>query len=902
MIGQSIAHYKIVEKIGAGGMGEVYRAHDEKLNRDVALKILPPAYAADSDRMARFQREARLLASLNHANIASIYGLEEGGGVHAIVLELVEGEDLAVTLRARTFGIEEALDIAVQVAEALDFAHDAGIVHRDLKPANVKVTPEGKVKVLDFGLAKAFLDDSNNASDAGMTMSPTMSVAASAAGVILGTAAYMSPEQARGKQVDRRADIWAFGVLLFEMLSGKQLFRGETISDTLAGVIKDDPDWRLLPPDTPALVVEIMRRCLEKSPRRRLQSIGEARIALEELLHGSKNGPGSVTLLSSSFAHAALDSTPAVERKNSRRPAILLWLLSIVVVGVGATFFGMRMPSSPEHTLARRFHLDPEGYQAFYPIPPALSPDGRHVAYFTGSGLSIRDLHSLESIDIPGTQRATAPFWSPDAAWLAFGMEGKIHKVAAQGGNPSIICDVPFGTLDGGAWGEDEMLYLAPNAGPLYVVSERGGDAKPLFTPNTGESDYHTPSVLPAAKGVVFTTHNPNGRDTIELYVNGERRVLLHIPGARLEYTAWSALAGSASKGHLVFHRQNTNSGIWAMPFDLSSLEVVGDAFLIDSNGAFPSVAKDGSLLYSVGSAGGMQQLVLVNRKGEILSRIGQPQLAMTDPRIAPDGSGVLVSAMEGDSRDIWLHDVQRGTRTKMTFSNEMENHPNWRDSGTITFSRATANAKTYSCSADGSSEPQLVTEGYHMSIVPGSDLVAFSRFLSGTGQDIFYQKWGSDEPAKPFLQTPSSEVGGEISPDGRYLIYMSDESGGNEIYMKPFPQGEGKWQISTSGGAWAKWSKAGDEIIYRSGAEAGASMISVAVRTTPTVQLGTPVVLFTATEVPQLSFRSGFASYDLTLDPETLIMLERVDQSTDPEARMVFSENWYESYRGNRN
>jgi len=850
--------------------------------------------------MARFQREARLLASLNHANIAAIYGLEEGNGVHALVLELVEGEDLAYSLRDRPFAVEEALEIAVQVAEALDFAHDAGVIHRDLKPANVKVTPEGKVKVLDFGLAKAFLDDSTNASDAGMTMSPTMSVAASAAGVILGTAAYMSPEQARGKQVDRRADIWAFGVLLFEMLSGKQLFRGETISDTLAGVIKDDPDWSLLPPNTPALVVELMRRCLEKSPRKRLQSIGEARIALEELLHGSKNGAASVTLLSSSLSLASADSQPMQPVAESRRrPFVLMWLLSILVVAVIGVFAGMQLRSAPASTLARRFYVDPAGYQAFYPNPPALSPDGRYIAYFSGTGLNIRDLHSLESIGIPGTEQASAPFWSPDAAWLGFGMTGSIYKVSAQGGNPTAICDVPFGALDGASWGEDHRLYLAPNAGPLYVVSERGGDPEPLFTPQAGESDYHTPSVLPGGKAVVFTTHNPNGRDTIELYADGERRVLLHIAGARLEYAAWSALPGSSTLGHLVFHRQNTNTGIWAMPFDLASLQVTGDAFLVDSNGAFPSVARDGSLLYSVGSAGGMQQMALVNRKGEILSRIGQPQMAMSSPRISPDGTSVLVSAMEGDSRDIWLHDLQRGTRTKMTFSSEAENHPNWMDARTITFTRSTSNQKTWFRPADGSQEEQIGADGYQLSIVPGVELVAFTRFLPESGQDIFYQKWGSPETAQPFLQTQSSEVGPEISPDGRYIIYMSDESGSNEIYMKPFPNGAGKWQVSTDGGAWPRWSKTGDEIIYRSGVEGGARLMSVTVSTTPSVQLGSPAVVFTAEESPKVSFRSGFPGYDTTSDPEVFVVLERYGDSTGPAARMVFSENWYESYRG---
>jgi serine/threonine-protein kinase len=898
MIGETIAHYTITEKIGAGGMGEVFRARDEKLNRDVALKILPNTYAADAQRMGRFQREARLLASLNHANIASIYGLEESKGTHALVLELVEGEDLSTTLRSRACSLEESLDIAVQIAEALEFAHESGVVHRDLKPANVKVTPEGKVKVLDFGLAKAFMDESSDASDPGTTKSPTLSIAASAAGVILGTAAYMSPEQARGKQVDRRADIWAFGIVLFEMLTGKQLFMGETISDTLAAVIKDDPDWNLLPATTPALVGELIRRCLAKSPRQRLQSIGEARIALEEARSGG--GASSVTLLSSTMSQTAADaSTQAVTAAPARRSRALLWLTSLVVVAAIAAFLGNLLGSSPRSTQARRFFLQPEGLQVSYPTQPALSPDGRRVAFFLGATLYVRDLHALESVEIPGSNAATSPFWSPDGAWLAFGLKGRIYKVAAVGGTPIVVCDVPFGTLDGAAWGDDNMLYLAPNSGPIYRVSDRGGDAEPLFPPEPGESDFHTPSTLPGGRGVVFTTHNTEGRQTIELFADGERKVLLTIPGARLEYAAWSRAPGTSSEGHLVYHRLNSNTGVWAVPFDLGTREITGDPFLLDTDGAFPSVGKDGSLLYSVGSGGGPQQLVIVNRKGEVVSHIGRPQLEASWPSVSPDGRSVLVSAMEGENRDIWLHDVERGTRTRMTFSPDADFHPNWINDGQdIVFSRGSVGVSTFRRPADGSGDPQLFVDGYNASIVDGVELMAFNLFLPDTGQDIFFRSVDSDVAPQPFLQTSASEVGPVLSPDGKHVVYWSDESGGNEIYLKSFPTGEGKWQVSTNGGAWPKWSRAGNEIIFRSGSGATARMMSVSVQTSPNVQLGTPVVMFAAADTPNLSYRSGFAGYDVTADPDRFVMLEYTERTRGPVTRLVFAENWYVSYR----
>jgi Tol biopolymer transport system component len=445
--------------------------------------------------------------------------------------------------------------------------------------------------------------------------------------------------------------------------------------------------------------------------------------------------------------------------------------------------------------------------------------------------------------------------------------------------------------------GTTRCCILPPTPG-RFKVSDRGGDAAPLFPPQAGESDYHTPSTLPDGRGLLFTTHNTEGRDTIELFADGERQVLLHIEGARLEYAAWSALPGSDTEGHLVFHRKNTNVGIWAMPFDLRSRTVTGDPFLLDSAGSFPSVSRDGSLLYSIDSGGGTQQLVFVNRQGEILSRIGRPQVAMRNPRVSPDGKSVLVSVNEGESRDIWLHDVERGTRTRITFSSLSENHPNWLDNGAIiTFTRGSVNAKTFVIPTDGSGEPQDFAGGYHLSTVSGSELVAASVFVPITGNDIYYRSSLADT-LQPFLQTAANEVGAEISPDGKYITYMSNESGSNEVYMKAFPTGEGKWQVSTSGGAWPRWNRAGDEILFRSGAEATASLMSVSVSTSPRVRLGTPSVLFTAEDAPNISFRSGFPGYDATPDPDVLVMLEFNERESGPAARLVFAENWYKSYR----
>ena len=909
MIGTTIAHYEIVEKIGAGGMGEVYRALDKKLNRDVALKILPDIYLSDVQRMGRFQREAQLLASLNHANIASIYGVEEDEGKRALVLELVEGDDLSEVLQARTLRVEEALEYAIQIAEALESAHEKGVIHRDLKPANVKITPEGKVKVLDFGLAKALAGD-GDASELNPMESPTLTAAATGIGMVLGTAAYMSPEQARGKPVDRRADIWSFGVVVFEMMARKQLYAGETISDTLASVIKDAPDWSFLPGDTPQAVADLLGRCLQKDPRRRLQSIGEARITLEDVLRppadaGAPRTIASGMAMSSTLGASAsvLGGSSAGEAAHGAKPSRrvpMAWAASLVLVALLAGLGGHLWKAAEPELSTRKFYLEAEGMQVQYPTQPALSPDGTHLAYFAESAIWIRDLSQLEPVVIPGTDSATSPFWSPDGKWLAFGTANRIYKVPAAGGTPSAICDVPFLTLDGACWGEDDIIYLAPNSGPIYAVSARGGDPKPLFEPAVGESDYHTPSAVPGGRGIFFTTHSEEGRDTIEIYTKSEgRRVILKIPGARLEYATWSARDASSSKGHLVYHRMNTNSGVWALPFDIDTLQRLGEPFILDPNGSFPSVARDGSLVYALGSGGGRNQLVTVNRAGEVIGSIGQPQPGMIWPSVSPDGTKVLVSALESDNRDVWLHDVERGTRTRMSFGNEADWKAVWMNDGKdVVYTNGSAQSnRSYLRPADGSAEPVLLVEGYHPCFLPGEDVMVFNHFDSGQGDGIFIRSLDPDGEVRTFLQTDANEAGPDLSPDGKYIVYMSNESGGNEIYLISFPSGEGKWQVSTAGGAWPCWSRTGDEILYREGVGAGARIMSVAVERSPAIQLGSPVELFSGSDANDLAMGSGMRAFDVTPDPEILVMIQYVGEGRESDTRLVYSENWFEDY-----
>ena len=558
-------------------------------------------------------------------------------------------------------------------------------------------------------------------------------------------------------------------------------------------------------------------------------------------------------------------------------------------------------PAAPEPR-ARKFHLDPDALTVSYPTQPVLSPDGRHVAFFAGTSLWIRDLEALEAVEIPGSDLATAPFWSPDGNWLAFGQSGRIYKVPAAGGQPVAICDLTFGQLDGGCWDDDDFLYLSPNAGPMYRVSSRGGDPRLVFELAPGESDYHTPSPLPGGRGIIFTTHNEKGRETVEVFADGERKLLFEIPGARLEYTTWVPVSGN--DGYLVYHRQQTNNGIWAVPFDIDALELTGEPFVLDPDGAFPSVARDGSLLYAVGSSGGERQLVRVSREGTVLAELGQAQTGMIWPELSPDGRFVLLSAQEADNRDIWLHDIERGTRTRMSFGPESDYFAVWANQGRdILFTHGSAQTNvSFLRPADGSREPEPFLNGYYPHLRDGVDVVIYNRFMPRTGDDLYYRSLEPDAEEQVFLSTPAQESGARLSPDGRFVIYMSNESGTNQVYLTTFPGGTGKWQVSTEGGAWPRWSRAGDEILYRQSAGASGSIMSVSVQVEPSVRLGTPQRIFGAHEMPNLDFGSGYAALAATDNPDEFIMLEYSGEQPDRMVRLVYLENWMESYRRSMN
>jgi serine/threonine-protein kinase len=552
---QTLLHYRLIEQIGEGGMGVVWKAEDTSLHREVAIKVLPTMVSQDPERLVRFDREAKLLASLNHANIASVYGLHEDGDVRFLAMEFVQGEDLAKRLARGRISTADALGIARQVADALQSAHENGVVHRDLKPANILFTPEGQAKVLDFGLAKAF--EADPSSPVNPTLSPTLTSAGTVAGVILGTAAYMSPEQARGEPVDKRTDVWAFGCLLFEMLVGRMTFKEKTISDTLASVLKVEPDWSLLPADVPESIRRLLQRCIQKDPRQRLHDIADARIEIEETLAAPRQ------------------ARPADAATLTPRPRARLALTAVfVLLGVAAGLAVGRMlaPSAPEQRV-RRFFLPvvaEKGQQSLRGTSrtarswrtPVISPDGRMITYVFDDKLWLHDLEQVKPRPLDGTAGARLPFWSPDGSQIGYRVDESLWRISTSGGQPSLICNRASHWF-AGTWRADQTIVFS-DLDEMLEVSARGGEPTVIFEPNDEtERHFHEVHRLPGGRGLVVVLHREEEVDTIALWADGKRKTLFTLESAHLSYPTYSPT------GHILFAREDKNGGVWALPFSL---------------------------------------------------------------------------------------------------------------------------------------------------------------------------------------------------------------------------------------------------------------------------------------------------------------------------------------------
>jgi eukaryotic-like serine/threonine-protein kinase len=888
--GNSIGPYRIIDRLGAGGMGEVYLAEDTKLGREVALKVLPEAYAHDPERRMRLEREARLLASLNHPNVATLHGLQEIGHHAVLEMELVPGETLAERLKHSRIGMAEALPILQQIAAGLEAAHERGIIHRDLKPANIKVLPDGRVKVLDFGIGKIF-EQGRQVEDA--TFSLTSATASGA--VILGTAQYMSPEQARGQALDPRTDIWSFGCVMFEVLTGRPPFKRETSSDTVAAILREEPDWDLVAA-CPRPLQRLVRRCLQKDPRARLRDIADARFEIEE----------------------TLDDTAALRPVTLPTRAIpTRWLIatgvavaSIALIAAAAWYLAQSTVTTPTSGIRVAIPIAAGQRFATGPAPVlAISDDGTRLVYAAAAAartqLFLRPLDRFQAVAIAGTDGATAPFFSPDGEWVGFHSGDTLKRVSLAGGTPLKIADAP--SVASATWGDDDTILFATTAGDgIWRVT--AGAAQQLTRPDPakGETRHSDPQLLPGGKTAL-----------ISVTVGGQT----HPAVLTLATAQWQTLTGIATgggarfvpPGHLVYAQ---SGGLVIVGFDAERGELRGSPVpLLDrvesaANAASQfAVSGNGTLVYVPGqTARPARSLIMMDRDGRA-SPLTSARASYAHPRLSPDGRWVAVTVETETGSDVWVYDLQRGTRTRLT-SNGASGYPIWTPDGkNVTYHSASSEQWTlFTRAADASAPAQPLlrlqrADGgasaaaallpgtlptlsgsnpqYPMSWSGDGRVLAFTERKPSAERDIWVMEQGSDP--SPFLVTPFDESAPSLSEDGRFLAYVSDESGRPEVYVQPYPGPGGRWLISTDGGTDPVWSASGRELYYR-GSD---GILAVSIQAAPVFTAGAP------RRVLQARFDGSEAArnFDASRDGQRFVTV-RSDESEAPlQFHAVF--NW---------
>jgi Tol biopolymer transport system component len=892
--GSTIGTFEIVAPLGAGGMGEVYRAKDKRLDREVAIKVLPDAMTRDADRIARFEREAKLLASLNHPNIGAIHGFETAEGRKFLVLEFVEGQTLAQRLKAGAVPVEEALDIARQIAEALEAAHEKVIVHRDLKPGNVMVRLDGTVKVLDFGLARAMTDESSgtpNTSDSPTVTSPARLASPTIPGVIMGTAGYMSPEQARGKPLDKRSDIFSFGCVLYEMLTGQQPFAGETVTDSLGATLHKELDLSLLPRNTPPTIQLLLRRCLTKDRKRRLQDIGDARIEIE-------NAIADPTLSVLGLTASTLGQADTGRPKWSVGAAVILAgvsLAAVLLVGVFELRAGKK--ASPTVTpLVRKYEIPLVHAGTWAVGQPAISPDGTTIAFVDGDQVGMRRLDSFETQVVADAERGVVPFWSPDSRWLGFAQGDKLYKVSASGGRPIVITTVPgrFSPVGGAAWTRDGRIYFSTGDTGILEVSANGGEPRMIVAPDpVDDDDFHELALLPDGRSLVFCVHSRTRPWYLASWDGKERKVVLQLDQP-VRAPAYSPT------GHILFERFHNDVSVWALPFSAERVEPTGSPFLVAAGDGDPSVSETGALALTRRAStleGG--ELVSVNLLAGTVDSLLQTKGVYYDPALSPDGTTIAVAGFGIGMSDIWLADPRRGTRTRMTFD-ERTNAvlPRWSPEGReIAFAQTTASCFERNAaddtirflSPDGSGETRQPISGGYPTFDRDWTYIAFVRTDAETGRDICFMPLDGTSEAKPLLRTHASEEDPALSPDGRWLAYTSNESGMEEVYLTRFPSGQGKWQVSSGVGVLPHWSTDGSRLYY---VDAAAGIYDVQITTDPRVML----------TQPQRTIDSGalginaYQGFAISADGQSLIAI-RTGRAGGTSA-IGLIENWFAEFK----
>ena len=822
MIGKSLAHYEITALIGRGGMGEVYRARDAKLDREVALKLLPETFAADPERLARFRREARVLASLHHPNIAGIFGIEEAGGRVFLTMELAEGMDLTARIAQGPMAQDEVIDVARQIASGLEEAHEKGIVHRDLKPANIKLGEDGRIKILDFGLARALTGET--AGEESVENSPTITAAMTQGGAILGTAAYMSPEQARGRSVDRRADIWSFGVVVFEMLAGGRLFHGDTISDTLASVLKDEVAWDRLPEDISPGLRRLLERCLERDPRRRLRDIGEARVFLED---GAEDASLLGSVSSVIGASPIDDDAPVPRRGRTIAGAVAL----AAVAAVAGALVGGPLLSRPELPPVYNLSLPAPPDQVFNfstarPGPPRLSPDGSMVV-FTARGsssapmLQLRRLDSPSATAIAGTETGLYPFWSVDGGTIVFGtQDGRLRKLPVTGGPAVTLCNAP--NMKGGAMNADGVIVFAPNAGSgIHRVSASGGSSVAVTTvePGAGHDSHRHPRLLPDGEHFLYLARRTAGQ-------TGEHQIYLgSLDGSEPRRIAMSQTQAEYSRGHLLTVRERT---LLATPFDPASGEL-GEAIplvedvLIDTAAALGifSVTEDGELVYMTGAGETEQVLQWLGAGNALLGEVGEPG-RLQRPRVSPDGRQAVVEVFGSDSEsaDLWLVDLASGLRTRFTFEPGYEGNGVWTPDGTGVVYAAVEDSVTRIMArpVEGTGTPTQIHafdgEATPTGFSPDGGTLYLNVRSAETDWDVYSMPVAGGEPTA-IVQTPLIDYGATVSPDGKWLLYSSGSGSNWDVYVRPVSGGDRRWQIDREEGLYPFWGARGESVFY---------------------------------------------------------------------------------------
>lgn len=852
--GQRLLHYRLGEKLGEGGMGVVWRATDTSLDRDVAIKLLPQQVSQEAERLARFEREAKLLASLNHPNIATIHGLHASEGLHFLAMELVEGEDLSSRLARGALPLDDALAICRQIAAALEAAHAQGVVHRDLKPANVMLTADGVAKVLDFGLAKAVQPDAASMSGS-LSVSPTITSLGTVAGVILGTAAYMSPEQARGKPVDRRADLWSFGCVLYECLTGVQLFGGETVSDSLAAILRKEPDWSTLPERTPPLVRLLLRRCLTREPSRRMQDAGDARLELEQSIEDPEGA---------SLGLQAAAKPSATPTRRGRIGRWLPWCVAAIAVIVAIAAGAGRDVPEPA---TRRLAIPVEGATSFGDAagsPPAISPDGRHLVFGVqdGSGdrrLLLRGLDSFEARPLPETEGAMHAFWSADGRHVGFFRAGRLRRLELETGRAQAIGGEGSSFSRGASWNDEGQIVFSPNSNsPILLIDAGGGEPRAVTTLEAGVPDvsHRWPSFLPDGKRFIYLLWT---NDLEARAAHGGVYLASLDGGPSKKLVADASNARYVEPGYLLLAR---GDNVVALPCDPGTLEVDGEAILLGDDvmrdtatghAAF-TVSDDGVLVYASGDVQLPTRLSWYDRSGNV-EQIPLDPAVHLDVDVAPDGSrAALIIPGENGDGELWVADLERGVRTRLAWGDPNYSYAAWSGDGSRVMYgvQQTGGIEFYTIAADGSGQPQpALASDADKELFDWSDdgrYIAYWPFGPGSGTPDIWVHSVERGVSEPFLEGAPGYRDAQFSPDNRWIVFSNDESGQSEIFVQAFIDdgrisSGARWQLSTAGGSNPSWRNDGREIVFR---DRESRLISVSVEADgERLKIGVPTELF---------------------------------------------------------